>query len=373
MHFTLHLSNTCNMKCNYCYVFENKLDYKPLIMSKDIAFKAVDMASNSNKACIVFFGGEPLLHRDIIEDVINYARKKEKLQSKYFFKITTNGLLLDDSFIDLSIRENIFIAISIDGTKNSHNKHRKDNSGLGTYDVVIENAKKLLKKKPYSPVLMTVNPDTLDEYFEGVKSLFEIGFSYIICSLNYAANWTDDDMKKLSHQYELMADFYYKHMVLEDKFYLSPFEVKISSHVNNKTYRHERCELGKRQISIGPCGNLYPCVQFVGDDKYIIGNVNGGIDENRRLQLFNQNEKEKPECDRCSIRSRCNHYCACLNKQATGSIDKVSPVLCAHERIILPIADKVANKLYKEKNALFIQKHYNDFYPVVSLVEDRKN
>ncbi len=372
MHFTFHLSNICNMQCNYCYVFENK-PIKPLVMSKETAFKAVDMASNSDRAGIIFFGGEPLLHRDLIEDIIKYARLKEKNSScKYFFKITTNGFLLDDSFIDLSIKENIFIAISIDGTKNSHNKHRIDNNGVGTYDVIIENARYLLKKKPYSPVLMTINPDTVDEYYEGVKSLYEVGFSYIICSLNYAANWTEEDMKRLAHQYELLADFYYKHTILEDKFYLSPFEVKISSHVNNKTYCHERCELGKKQISIGPDGSLYPCVQFVGDKGYTIGNVEEGIDEKRRLDLFFQNEKEKPECDRCAIKARCNHYCACLNKQATGSIDEVSPVLCAHERIILPIADKVANRLYKEKNAMFIQKHYNDFYPIISLVEDKK-
>ncbi|MCL2323135.1 MAG: radical SAM protein [Oscillospiraceae bacterium] len=369
MHFTLHLSNTCNMKCDYCYVFDNKSEYKPLIMSKETAFKAIDIAtSNSSRAGIIFFGGEPLLHRELIEDVIKYSKEK---QGSYFFKITTNGLLLDESFIDLSVKENIFIAISIDGTKNSHNKHRKDSLGLGTYDRVIENAKRLLKKKPYSPVLMTINPDTVDGYCDGVKSLFEIGFSYIICSLNYAADWTDEDMKKLAKQYELLADFYYEHTKLEDKFYLSPFEVKISSHVNNKTYRHERCELGKRQISIGPDGKLYPCVQFVGDDNYSIGNVHEGIDENKRFQLFNQNEKEKPECDRCAIRERCNHYCGCLNKQATGNIDEVSPVLCAHERIILPIADRVAYKLYKEKNPMFIQKHYNDFYPVVSMVEEK--
>ncbi len=70
---------------------------------------------------------------------------------------------------------------------------------------------------------------------------------------------------------------------------------------------------------------------------------------------------------------RCNHFCGCLNKQATGSIDLVSPVLCAHERLLLPIADKLAARLFKKRNALFLQKHYNDYYPIVSLVEDLKN
>ena len=72
----------------------------------------------------------------------------------------------------------------------------------------------------------------------------------------------------------------------------------------------------------------------------------------------------------CAVRDRCNHYCGCLNKQTTGRMDTVSPVLCAHERIVLPIADKLAGRLFKERNALFIQKHYNELYPVISLIED---
>jgi len=71
-----------------------------------------------------------------------------------------------------------------------------------------------------------------------------------------------------------------------------------------------------------------------------------------------------------SVRERCNHYCGCLNKQATGRIDCVSPVLCAHERTVLPIADSVAERLFKKKSPLFVQKHYNELYPLISLVED---
>lgn len=44
------------------------------------------------------------------------------------------------------------------------------------------------------------------------------------------------------------------------KFYLSPFEVKLLSHINQYCYRKERCELAQRQISVDPEGNLYPCV-----------------------------------------------------------------------------------------------------------------
>ena len=219
--------------------------------------------------------------------------------------------------------------------------------------------------------ITAVNPDTVAYYAASVEYLYALGFRYLICSMNYAAEWDRATLSELKRQYTRMASFCYEHTAAEDKFYLSPFDVKISSHVHNKTYCHERCELGQRQLSIAPDGGIYPCVQFVGDAAFQIGDVYHGIDKDARGALYARNEAAKPGCDVCSIQQRCNRYCACLNKQATGNMDVVSEVLCAHERIILPIADRVATRLYKKRSPLFIQKHYNDFYPLVSLAEDR--
>jgi len=333
----------------------------------------IDLAgSQAKRAGIIFFGGEPLLLRDLITDTITYARQKEKeSECRYFFKITTNGLLLDDEFIELARSEGLFVALSLDGTKEAHDKHRKDFNGSGSYDRVVNAAKRLLAVKPYSPVLMTIRPDTLSQFATGVESLYSLGFAYVIASLDYSADWKEDHLPELERQYRLIAEMYEKKTLSEDKFYFSPFEVKISSHINSKTYCHERCELGLRQLSVGPDGTLYPCVQFVGDSKFNLGNVFDGINEEKRQALYSQNESEKPGCDICVIKSRCNHYCACLNRQATGSIDEISPMLCAHERIVLPIADELAERLFNKGSALFIQKQYNDFYPLLSLAEDR--
>jgi uncharacterized protein len=60
-----------------------------------------------------------------------------------------------------------------------------------------------------------------------------------------------------------------------------------------------------------------------------------------------------------------------LNWQTTGSVAQASPVLCRHEQMLLPIADRVAETLYKERNQLFLQKHYNPAYPVLSFIEDQ--
>jgi uncharacterized protein len=372
MHITLHLTNDCNMNCKYCYVGRQNIK----TMSQGTAKAAVDMASGltptDGSTGIIFFGGEPLLYKQLIYDTIAHAESIEDATGKCFhFKITTNGLLLDDAFVDYAKKHSLFIALSLDGSAAAHDMHRVDLAGMGTSGRVEANAKKLLLQFPYAPVMMTVNPDTAPLYCDSVKYLYNLGFRYIICSLNYAAAWAEPDIVVLGKQYRKLADFYYELTMREEKFYLSPFEVKISSHIHKRTYCHERCELGKKQISVGPNGLLYPCVQFVGDGSFSIGSVSDGIDEARRETLYSHNEQEKETCVDCAIKSRCNHYCGCLNRQATGSIERVSPALCAHERLLLPIADKLAEKLYKKRSAMFIQKQYNDFYPIVSLVEDR--
>ena len=368
MHYTLHMTARCNLRCEYCYVNHGGGDMTP-----ETARAVVNLAGEGAKrAGLIFFGGEPLLLRGLIKDTVAYARSRERKGGcRYFFKVTTNGLLLDDSFLDFAKSENLFIALSIDGLKEAHDAHRKDADGKGSFDRVADAARRLLAVKPYSPALMTIRPDTLPYYAAGVEALYSMGFSYVIASLDYSADWDEAHLPELEKQYERLAVMYEQKTLNEDKFYFSPFEVKISSHVNSRTYCHERCELGLRQMSVGPDGTLYPCVQFVGDAAFALGDVRRGIDEEARKTLYSRNEAEKPGCDECAIRSRCNHYCACLNRQATGSIDEISPMLCAHERITLPIADKLAERLYSSGSAIFIQKQYNDFYPMLSLAEDR--
>lgn len=249
MHYTLHLTNGCNMGCRYCYVKHENIQ----VMDFETARKAVDMASrNKGKPTgIIFFGGEPLLCKDLINEIVEYSRFKERaIGCMFYFKITTNGLLLDETFMNLALKENIFIALSHDGIREAHDKHRLDLCGKDTFSRLTGKIDLLLSKRPYSPVLVTVNPDTANFYADSVIYLYEKGFRYIICSLNYGGDWTEKDMKVLKKQYERLSEFYYERTLAEDKFYLSPFEVKISSHINGDSYCHERCELGKKQISV---------------------------------------------------------------------------------------------------------------------------
>lgn len=129
----------------------------------------------------------------------------------------------------------------------AHDFFRRDHGGTGTYDRLEAVTGMLLSSRPYAPVMMTVSPETAAEYAQGVKELWQKGFHYFICSLNYAGNWTKESVRELRRQYLELADFYYELTKREEKFYFSPFEVKIASHIQGKQYCHERCELGENR------------------------------------------------------------------------------------------------------------------------------
>ena len=373
MHLTLHLTGRCNLRCRYCYAEPYAED-----MTFEVAKAAVDLAVRHTRATgpeqsvgIVFFGGEPLLQRELIAEVVRYCRTLPG--PDFHFKMTTNGTLLDETFLTDPDTSEVFVALSHDGVKAAHDAGRVDAAGRGTFDLLEATVGLVLRHKPYTPAMMVIAPETVGHYAESVRYLYGRGFRYLICSLNYAGAWSGRALAELRRQYQLLAEWYHRETVAEAKFYFSPFEVKIASHVHPGSCLAERCELGQKQISIAPSGRFYPCVQFVGDgrdDAFCIGDVTRGIDEAARRRLYTRNSEEKETCVGCAVRGRCNHYCGCLNKHTTGSVDTVSPVLCAHERIVLPIADKLAGRLFKERNALFIQKHYNELYPVLSLIED---
>jgi uncharacterized protein len=345
-------------------------------MSEGVAFKALEMGARlSSDSCgIVFFGGEPLLHKDLISATVARARQMEvKETGRFHFKVTTNGALLDERFLEFAIRNGVLVAMSFDGVREAHDRHRRFPDGSPSFDVLLERLKLLLAIRPYASVLMVVNPDTAQYLTESVSFLLDLSCRYIIVSLNYAAHWQSADFRTLWREYKRLGALYIKWTSEGRKFYLSPFEVKLSSHINRHCYRKERCELARRQISIDPQGYLYPCVQFTKagpESKWRIGTVFDGIDEKARLRIHNESEKEKKVCQKCAIKDRCNNSCGCLNWQTTGSVNQVSTALCRHEQILTRIADRVGKVLYRDRDALFLHKHYNASYPVLSLLED---
>ena len=335
-------------------------------MSFETATKAIELCDDGQNTGIIFFGGEPLLKKELIWNVIEWCEKQKN--TPFHYKVTTNGLLLDEEFLDKADKHRLHIALSHDGIKEAHDATRIHPDGRGSFDEVTDKLRLLLKKRPYSPVMLTVNPETISAFHDSVQWLQEEGVQYLICSVNYAGEWNDKRLKLLKKEYLKLEKWHFNNYRAERKMYFSPFDKRMATHIFED--RENSCRLGKRQMSIGPDGQIYPCVQFVGRDGYAIGNTSDGIDHEKREDIFCRNEADKPICIDCALNRRCHNKCGCLNIQTTGNLETTPPVLCEHERMIFPIVDRLAENLYKQRNPMFIQRHYNRAFPILSFLED---
>ncbi len=373
MHLTLHLTNRCSLRCSYCYASPGPADMTMDTVRQAIAWAVREPSARGSNGSVgvVFFGGEPLLRRDLVRETVRHCRNIEQSSSvRFHFKLTTNGLHLDDAFFEDPNTGSVFVALSHDGTREAHDAHRVDATGCGSYDRLVPIVRRTLARKPNTPALMVVTPHTVHGYADSVQSLYAAGFRYILATLDHGATWNEHDMTVLRAQYEHLSAWYYEATRREEKFFFGPFEVKIASHVRPAGVHQERCDLGRRQVSVAPDGALYPCVQFVGQPSWRIGDVARGIDTEAMRRIDDLRGKEDEACASCAVRLRCNHRCGCVNVRATGALATVAPSVCAHERMVIEAADDVAARLFRVRAPMFLQKHYNDFYPLVSAVED---
>ena len=179
MHLTLHLTRNCNLRCDYCYAEPGTSE----IMSFETGQKAMRLGlkRNAGSCGVVFFGGEPLLAKERIFELVQFGRDIQKNKEGMFhFKITTNGLLLDEKFLEYACREEMLVAMSFDGTRQVNDSHRKTADGRPTFDLLLPKLRMLLDARPYSSILMVVNPDTVRNLVESVTFLLDEGVRYLI-------------------------------------------------------------------------------------------------------------------------------------------------------------------------------------------------
>ena len=367
MNLTLHLTNRCNLKCKYCFVAPG-LER----MTREVAYQAVKLCMEKNKISgLLFYGGEPLLEKELIYNIVAHTQEINKDTGfNFFYKITTNGTLLDEEFLKFSKKINMSIGFSHDGP--AQNDNRLFYNGDGSFDILEEKIALLLKYQPYAVGMSVVDSSTVHKAADTVKFLHDKGFRYITMNLNYdpKAQWTTKHLDILKNEYRKIAEMYLKWTRREEKFYLSPFDLKILSHLKGDKYNEDRRFMNRMQPSIAPDGMIFSGSRYVDFPKFSIGNVFTGIDEEKRKFLEDKGAIPPEPCRKCAIKSRCNYVYDHLNCHGKDMATEISPVQCAHEQIITPIADDVAAKLYRQRNAMFIHKHYNQMYSVMSLFED---
>ena len=350
MNLTLYLTENCNLRCSYCV-----REKCPHDMTEDTVRKSVELAfSAGDSAGICFFGGEPLLRKDLIYLALDLAQKRSEETGKPFFgKITTNGTLIDSEFIDAALKNKMTVGLSFDGAM--QDDCRKTADGKPTSEILIRKSKELLSRGVNTIAMGVVSPDTCGKLFESVKLIHDLGFKSMVCNPAYGekVTWTDEALDELRAQYDLIVPYLKELFLQGDEFRLAPLHSKISDLLTgNDPSRY--CHLGVRQLAVAYDGKLYPCTSFLHLPDWCLGSVEDGVNEERRREMAKMCFIPEP-CKDCDLKMRCTNSCGCANILNTGSPNMISPMQCEYERMIIEHADILGDQLFAAKPEAFVR------------------
>lgn len=339
----LHIAHDCNLACRYCFAEEGEYHGRRAMMSYEVGKQALDFLianSGSRKNLEVdFFGGEPLMNWKVVKDLVAYGRSQEKIHNKHFrFTLTTNGVLLNDEIMEFANKEMDNVVLSIDGRREVHDFMRPFRKGAGSYDLVVPKFQKFAdsrgQKRYYARGTFTRH--YLD-FSKDVLHLADLGFEQISVEPvvadekeAYALQW--EDVPKICEEYDKLA----KEIIKREKegrgFNFFHFMIDLTG--GPCVYKRlSGCGSGTEYLAVTPWGDLYPCHQFVGEEKFLMGNVWDGVQKPEIRDEFKEcNVYAKDKCRECFARFYCSGGCAANSYNFHGSINDVYDLGCELQR-----------------------------------------
>ena len=339
----LHIAHDCNLACRYCFAEEGEYHGRRALMTYEVGKQALDFlianSGNRRNLEVDFFGGEPLMNWQVVKDLVAYGREQEKLYNKKFrFTLTTNGVLLDDEVMEFANREMDNVVLSIDGRKEVHDFMRPFRKGAGSYDLVVPKFLKFAESRGEKSYYArgTFTRHNLD-FSKDVLHLADLGFDQISVEPvvadekeEYALRW--EDIPRICEEYDTLAKEMIKRRKEGKGFNFFHFMIDLTG--GPCVYKRlSGCGSGTEYLAVTPWGDLYPCHQFVGEEKFLMGNVWDGVKRSDLCEEFkNCNVYAKENCQDCFAKFYCSGGCAANSYNFHGSINDVYDLGCELQR-----------------------------------------
>lgn len=335
----LHIAHTCNLNCSYCFASQGNYHGERAVMSFEVGKQAlnflIENSGTRRNLEVDFFGGEPLMNFEVVKQLVEYARSVEKQYNKNFrFTLTTNGVLIDDDVIEFANKEMSNVVLSLDGRKEVHDRYRVDYAGNGSWEKIVPKFQKLVKARGGKGYYMRGtfthnNPDFLKD----IETMLDLGFDQlsmepVVCAPGEPSELTYDDLPIVLDQYEKLAELMIKRRKEGRPFTFYHYMIDLKG--GPCIYKRiSGCGSGTEYMAVTPWGDLYPCHQFVGEEKFKLGNVFSGVNNtNVREEFAACNVYTRPECKDCWAKLYCSGGCAANAYHSTGSVNGVYKYGC---------------------------------------------
>ncbi|MFI3207648.1 MAG: thioether cross-link-forming SCIFF peptide maturase [Eubacteriales bacterium] len=339
----LHIAHDCNLACRYCFAEEGEYHGRRALMTYEVGRKALDylIANSGNRRNLEvdFFGGEPLMNWKVVKELVAYGREQEKKFNKNFrFTLTTNGVLLNDEIQEFANREMDNVVLSLDGRREINDMMRPFRNGKGSYDLIVPKFQKLAESRNQDKYYIrgTFTRNNLD-FTKDVMEFADLGFEQISIepvvaedSDSYAIR--EEDLPRICEEYDILA----KAMIEREKagkgFNFFHFMIDLEGGPC-VAKRLSGCGSGTEYLAVTPWGDLYPCHQFVGNEAFLMGNVDDGIvkpeiaDEFRGCSVYT-----KEKCKSCFAKFYCSGGCMANSDKFHGTIYDTYDIGCEMQR-----------------------------------------
>jgi radical SAM protein with 4Fe4S-binding SPASM domain len=319
----------------------------------DEIIRYIAQNKNGGKDSVVFFGGEPLLEYQVIDE---FVRKSASMNLSYL--MYTNGLLLNH------VPPNTFqaldtIFISIDGDSRSHDRHR----GEGTYQRIVENLRDMRPKVKSRLVGRITAEEETNIYVSVMNILEDVDAVHwqIVNKPEFKdpARFIDNYCKNLTD----LFDFWLSGLRNGTVYNIVPFQAVASSVVfGYKKGDHSfRCNCGHSFQAIDIDGSIYWCDEFVGNPEGVIGNVGTGT-----AQMSHESHKSMFEdCRYCRVSDICLGRCKkCLMNYSPKHIRNYC-------RMSTFLIDTILDRKDEIENIIRVSGYSMDaFYPLAGFTEE---
>lgn len=316
----LNVTHDCDLRCRYCFASQGDYSGQREMMSFETGKRALDFlvenSGNRRNLEVDFFGGEPLMNFDVVKDLTLYGQSLLESKGKNIrFTMTTNGLGLTDKIMEFLNQHMSNIVLSLDGRKTVNDNMRPTVNGKSSYDVIVPKLQKMVKLRGDKDYYIrgTFTNENLD-FSEDAVHFFNLGFDKI--SLEPAVTdpkepyaIREEHLEKILEEYEKFSKIYMDINSEEDRLLFFHFMIDLSDGPCIAK-RSVGCGAGSEYISITPNGDIYPCHQFVGEEEFILGNLDEGIVNTGLRDMFKRcSVFEKEACQDCWAKLFCSGGC----------------------------------------------------------------
>jgi uncharacterized protein len=320
-------SYTCNLTCSYCFMLSDlRTDSR---MRRFLPFgeakQGIDLyfsRPHRRDSVIHFYGGEPLLHPQLISDCLDYI--VENYSDQVLPKIITNGTLIGGAVHRLMMKHHFDLSVSMDGDRDAHDVYRVDYQGRSSYDKVLAGIRYFQNELGNNPkVLIIVGIHNIRRLPEVVETVLDLQPKAI--ALNFprelysTSSGLDEETADLSYwveQYEKALDLCFDRAIPELYFADMLFAFLSGEPVMNP------CAACGSQISIGPGAQVGPCQAFVASGQFTRSISLLKIEP--RPSAFtdweNVSKGSSRKCTSCPIAAVCGGDCSFDRFNRTGSL-----------------------------------------------------